>query len=560
VFHGIGWDVGDNLVDFTVPMMFVSDAEDQLSAVYAEYNNPTKLPDDFDRVACVPGQKILFAEAAGNDNTRLVTDSLTFNVDSGDGHPVLSQAAVHIPQVQELLGTNAATTISLYGRYVTNDFDAGAGVFATVDKLDVQFQSQKAGGFARPNVDLTLLSRARGPIAGTSTDAENDHFDPASFFGKGVADLFGTFDVSGLVFSGPLADSAPTMTTTTKDDGAGGQFIETTIDWKPPSLKASDAGVAQFAPQGGSTLTVHGLIQKHVPVSGAVPGSPTFSFAGTLTKFDVTILDVDVKFDSFAFSAVNGGKPNINVSLQSPPMDFTGDLKFVDDLTNAIPPGLFGDGPSIDLVDQPLGVRAGFAVALPPIEIGVFALKDVALGAALTLPFLDGKPVIDFNVSRRDHPFLVAVAIFGGGGFFHLQVDTAGMKELEAALEFGATASVDIGVASGGVHMMAGIYFSLQRKDGGDLASTLSGYLRMGGSLSVLGLITVSIEFNLTFTYDKDRDKAYGRATLTVEVDVAFFSKSVELTVERGFGGSNDPKFEDLFTPATWSDYARAFA
>jgi len=82
-----------------------------------------------------------------------------------------------------------------------------------------------------------------------------------------------------------------------------------------------------------------------------------------------------------------------------------------------------------------------------------------------------------------------------------------------------------------------------------------------GGSLTVLGLITVSVEFNLSFTY-ADEGKAYGRATLTVQVEVAFFSKSVELTVERAFGGqSGDPKFVETFTtPDTWSDYATAFA
>jgi hypothetical protein len=561
LFHAVGWDVGDGSVDFTIPMMFVSDAETQLDAVYAAYNAETKLPSASDRAAQVPGQKILFAEAAGNDNTQLVTDSLTFDVDKPDGQPSLSQAAVHIPQVQELLGADAATTIEPYGPYVTSGFDAGAGVFAaTVHDLGVEFQAQKAGGFATPDLGVELLTRARGPVAGPVTDAVNDKFDPVSFFGTGVAQLFGTFDLSELLLKGALASSAPIMATTTKDDGAGEALVETTIDWTP-GLKASSAGVAQFEPEDGSTLTVHGLIQKHVPASGAAPGAPTFSFTGTLTNFDVTILDVEVKFVSFTFAAANGGKPNINVSLQSPPMKFTGDLTFVGDLTDSIPPGLFGDGPSIDLIDEPLGVRAGFAVALPPIEVGVFALKDVALGAALTLPFLDGKPLFDFNVSRRDDPFLLAVAIFGGGGFFHLQLDTAGMKELEAALEFGATASIDIGVASGGVHMMAGIYFSLQRQNAGDLKSTLSGYLRMGGSLSVLGLITVSVEFNLTFTYDSGKDKAYGRATLTVEVDVAFFSKSVELTVERGFGGSGDPKFVDLFTtPATWSEYALAYA
>ena len=136
------------------------------------------------------------------------------------------------------------------------------------------------------------------------------------------------------------------------------------------------------------------------------------------------------------------------------------------------------------------------------------------------------------------------------------------MKELEAALEFGATASLDIGVASGEVHMMAGIYFSLQRKeDTLEFSAVLTGYLRLGGSLNVLGIIYISVEFNLSFTYDSGRDKAYGRATLTVEVEVLFFSASVELTVERAFGGSGDPHFEEMFPkPEMWSDYALAFA
>ncbi len=189
-------------------------------------------------------------------------------------------------------------------------------------------------------------------------------------------------------------------------------------------------------------------------------------------------------------------------------------------------------------------------------------MKDISLGAAVTLPFLDGRPTFDFNVSEREHPFLLSVSFFGGTGFFRLQLDTLGMKELEAALEFGATAALDIGVASGEVHIMAGIYFSLQRKeDTLEFSATLTGYLRLGGSLNVLGIIYISVEFNLSFTYDSGRDKAYGRATLTVEVEVLFFSASVELTVERAFGGSGDPHFQDMWTkPEMWSDYAQSFA
>ena len=143
-----------------------------------------------------------------------------------------------------------------------------------------------------------------------------------------------------------------------------------------------------------------------------------------------------------------------------------------------------------------------------------------------------------------------------------MEIDTAGMKQLEVSLEFGAAASIDIGVASGEVHIMAGIYFSLQRKEGSsDLSCTLTGFLRLGGSLNVLGIIKVSVEFNLSFTY-KDPGKCYGRATLTVHVEVLFFSASVELTVEKVFGGnSGDPKFRDLIgTTDIWSEYANAFA
>ena len=75
-------------------------------------------------------------------------------------------------------------------------------------------------------------------------------------------------------------------------------------------------------------------------------------------------------------------------------------------------------------------------------------------------------------------------------------------------------------------------------------------------------LVTVSVEFNISFTYDSGTHKVTGRATLTVNVEVACFSKSVELTVERSFGrDGGDPAFGDLMaTPADWAQYAEAFA
>jgi hypothetical protein len=373
--------------------------------------------------------------------------------------------------------------------------------------------------------------------------------------------LFGSFDLAQLLPSATLGKNAPKLRTNTSDI-PDGKLVVTTLEWAPEVQNPPATVVTFEKDHGGQTqLEVHGVIKKSVKL-GAAPGPSEFSFTGTLNHFRVGVLgSVFVNFVEFGFAARSEQKPDVSVSLDpAEPVQFAGDLEFVDELREAIPPELFGEGPSLDV--SPNGIRAGFAIGLPPIAVGVFSLKDVHLGAGLALPFLDGKPVFDFEVSRRDHPFLLSVAIFGGGGFFHLQLDTAGIKELEAALEFGATASLDIGVASGSVHMMAGIYFSLERRQpNNELAATLTGYLRVGGSLSVLGLITISVEFNLSFTYT-EQGKAYGRATLTVQVEVAFFSKSVKLTVERTFGGKGgDPKFIETFTTAeTWSDYATAFA
>jgi hypothetical protein len=592
-FHAVGTDIGGNQTDFTIPMMFVSIREQPANrAAASTVYNASSTPDLLDaRSAFVPGQKVVFAErnaANPTDNTQLVTEAINFVMDAPGDAPSMLKADVKVPQVNELLGTDSSTTVRYFADYVTSGIDAATGVFAEVVKEDfskflpqnpfaglvadtvgVTFSSDQAGGFATPNMGVSTLTRELGPLAGKAADALTDTFDPATFFQKGLAQLFGSFDLTDLLPKSTMSRNAPKLQTSSQDI-PGGKLLIATLDWEPEVVNV-DLGVAAFEKDfGGDTskLAIHGVIQKPVKLDslGAPPTDDvTFNITGTLNSFRVSVLkSVFINFKEFGFTAKNKAKPDVTVNLDpTTPLEFAGDLKFVEDLRKAIPPGLFGDGPSLDLA--PTGIRAGFAFALPPVAVGVFALKDVSLGASLTLPFIDGKPSFDFNVSERAHPFLLSVAIFGGGGFFHLQVDTAGIKLVEAAFEFGATASIDLGVASGGVQIMAGIYFKLERKENDPtnaLAPTLSGYLRMGGYLSVLGLIKVSLEFNLSFTYDGAKDKAYGRATLTVKIEIVFFSTSVEITVEKSFGGkSGDPRFRDLFpTALVWQQYAGAFA
>ena len=82
----------------------------------------------------------------------------------------------------------------------------------------------------------------------------------------------------------------------------------------------------------------------------------------------------------------------------------------------------------------------------------------------------------------------------------------------------------------------------------------------------MLGIASASITLELSLTYDFPSGKLIGRATLTVEIEVAFFSASVEITAERKLAGSNgDPSLKDIMPPdqggqGLWNQYYSSFA
>jgi hypothetical protein len=567
-FQMEGSDLEGNRVSWTAALIFVPAHETQLQAVVEEYRKHPEW------TACpVPGQKVTYASAGGSDNTTLVTNSVSFDAKAGTNIkgrflPTLRKADVQIPAVEQIVGAKASTSIAYYDGYLKSGFDGQAGVFARIVKqvgaqlqeaeLPVGFSADKAGGIATPSLGYTSLSRGLGPLAGKPADAALGTFRPDDFFPSDAATLFGTIPLKALIDgnAGMAANAPKIVTTTIPSPPAPPIELVTTLDWSP-AVKSKTVGALEFIPRG-SKLDIHAVLTKPV----GVPGDGTFAMQGTLTSFTLKFADIiELAFKAFSFSAASGQKSAITVDIElADGIKFAGDLEFVEQLRNAIPPGIFGDGPSLDIT--PTELRAGFAVALPPITVAVFSLQQVSLYAGLVLPFQDGKPVFEFKFAERHRPFLLTIAIFGGGGFFGLQVGADGLKQMEASLEFGGAFALDIGVASGGVFIMAGIYFAMKIDDVGQTQITLSGYLRCGGEVTVLGLVSISVEFMLSFTYmSAPVDKVQGRATLVVSVKVAIFSVSVELTVERSFGGhGGDPTFGQLHDAGAWHEYASAFA
>jgi len=137
-----------------------------------------------------------------------------------------------------------------------------------------------------------------------------------------------------------------------------------------------------------------------------------------------------------------------------------------------------------------------------------------------------------------------------------------GIQSVEISLWFGGSLAINLGVASGGVHIMAGIDLILatEQVNGKSLTYvSATAFIQIGGSLCVLGLITLSLEFDLSLTFFsyyapmKANNVLVGQCTLTVQIDVACFSKSVDLTVERVItsGGGVSGLLEPLDWPQT---------
>ncbi|MGH9222305.1 MAG: hypothetical protein ACRD2W_00535 [Acidimicrobiales bacterium] len=264
-------------------------------------------------------------------------------------------------------------------------------------------------------------------------------------------------------------------------------------------------------------------------------------------------------FDRIAFRAASGRKPEVDVVFRG--IEFVGVLSFIETLKRLIPFDAFSDPPYLDVSTE--GVTAGFDLGLPAVAVGVFALENISLGADVRVPFLGEEALtVGFHFCTRDKPFRLTVMMIGGGGFVGIRLSPKGLVLLEMSLEAGACLSINLGVASGSVSIMVGVYLRLEAQ-----AGSLTGYFRIRGEVDVLGLISASITLELSLTYEFQTGKMVGRASLEIEVEVFFFSFSVTVSCERRLAGSNgDPTFEQQIgvlpdgTSPAWGQYCAAFA
>jgi hypothetical protein len=485
-------------------------------------------------------------------------------------YPTLLRAQIRLPAAETLTrsslddGTGpGGVGIFLYGPFVTDGFTTpkgaptGSGMKAPaaspidpsgstnpgsvyaglLNNPPLNFPADMVGGLSNPNLPLNGLSGAAGAIGGMLGQyAQNAQALISQYFG----DLTSSNFLGGLSLQSILGDflgdlGVPEITRQVASDGT----ITVSYTLQTTLMAVPDFGFAPVSDNGMFTLTATIVVSPS--------GSTTFSVQGQVDAFTITILDsaqvIQIPFGASdgstpgaTFTASSGAKSGIQVNVGQP--TFLGALDFVNTLEQFLS-DLGGSGISINV--GPTQITASVDLSLPSVGCGVFNLENLALSASVVVPFLGGATIATFGFCSMDQPFTLTVMCFGGGGYLLVGVGLTSLQSLTASFDFEGELSLDLGVASGGVSVEAGITFSYVNS-GPQAGSSLVGFVRITGEVEVLGILSISLELQLTLGYHSPNE-ATGTATLTVSVSLCCFSISVPITVQKTFSGpSNGPE------------------
>jgi len=597
-------DGAGRTVRFNMPMAFVTIATATNEAGAKGFVNLYKNAPAWLKRAPLNRQVVRLAPDDAKDSLSMSVEELAFGIENFDGtaesdglyrfRPRLDGAKVEAPGAREFAGGAQDVWVQYFKDYVQAGFggsNKGEVALALTTPLPLfapgsGVSSEKAGPVATPRVAIHGYSRLTGAVTGaaalidgaTSTLAKvaAADFDPKALLPD--MKLLGAFDLADLI-EGTV--KLPSATGETKLGDAMRLKRERTaqgeraiLSFHQP-LKTFGEGLV-FSPwedAGGAELEI-----KAVAAIGVGSEPAAQSLDATVRRFGISFFGViRIDFARLAFTIKPGSKPDLDLVFadlttdKRRPLTFTGDLAFLQQLAEILPVSAFSDPPDLQITAD--GVVAGYSLGLPPIQLGALALSNIGFGARFQLPFLGDAPSLRLNFAERHSPFGVLVALLGGGGFFAVELDTKGLKSIEGTLEAQAGIAINLGVAAGAITARLGIYYRWVVKSDGD-SLTFEAFAELRGELCVLGLITASITFHVALGIEATPagKELVGRAVVTVEIELLFFSKSVHIKCERRFQGSKgDPTFAEVYPmpalsppdaplPTAWMAYASAFA
>lgn len=592
-FTYIGLDRGGRTATFELPVIFVPNGQ---PLPLATYNHPTNAPN---RTVALGGQVVTVATPLPDapEAPDVVADQVVIEAVADPTQPTRSIATVkeitgQLPALQNLAalptgGAQLASAISGGGshvvkytdKYLDFEFDPGQNpiqsLFQLVSTAPVVGLADPSvtGGLVAPSFSLETVSRLIGPVAGKFEAALKGKVKAAELLSgvlKNVT-LFGVFPLDQLIgdLDLDILKDAPKLITNAIDGAA-----KPRMTWKLPlfqgsdrsAVKAKQVEVGMFSgelrPRAGQKaqlvieLRTEGKAseQLHVVAECSVE---QLELGLGLSSQELVTLPVKKIF----FRSVDGRKPEIDLQLDKP--KFGGVLALLKTLAGQIPDDGFADPPALDVRSD--GIRSSYSVPIPDIGAGMFALSNIRFGAELNI-WYEKAPEIGFDFATQENRFRIAVLGLAGGGYLGIGLSTRGLERLAGMLEFGAAASVNLGIAKGSVSLMAGVHVVYER--GGD--AWIEGYVDLRGEIEVLKIVEIGVKLYIALTYNFNTGELSGRAELQVKIRVLFFRKTVrvpfEYTIIGGSAGNDAarrgqlaaagqpglPGFVDQMAPASW--------
>jgi hypothetical protein len=423
----------------------------------------------------------------------------------------------------------------------------------------------------------TAIEAVRTMVNDAVTEAENTIAQQiASAINDHAVGAIVSAAVSGLTIADQVADNLQrtfqfiqqVMQLVDALEGLLGAPIEYGVDYKLPPIALQSIGIFQASedPDITTALQIEAKINVTNPSVTNLKFDPKFDYQAdvTINNFGILLLERDpafltILFDSVKFTTSSHDHPQfvckLNTVIFGPPLDF------VQGLVDAFNPMKTGQsGPLIALTAD--GLSIGYGFAFDDIEGGGFQITGLFLGVQVSLSF-NGDPLrIRFYFARPEKHFLISAGIYGGGGFLILEGGPSGnvkpndsggnfahspggIDAFQVCLEFGATVDLDLDIASGEAHVLGGYYLALNNG-----YCALTGFVRCGGSMSILDIATMSIEWYVGLTYAKG-GSVNGRASVTVNISIGFFSVSATVSINWTWAGSPQKNQSSPISPTS---------
>lgn len=265
---------------------------------------------------------------------------------------------------------------------------------------------------------------------------------------------------------------------------------------------------------------------------------------------DSSFITVYVK--SVTFTTRNQEHPTVDFKLDA--VKFGAALTYIRDLAESF--GILGSGKSGPLIIvSDGGIDLGWTFGLPDIKAGGFRMTGLSFSFAVHLPF-DSQPLkLRFYFARPEKHFTISAGIYGGGGYLMLEggptlsqpgqgPQCTAIDAFQLCLEFGATTALQLAVASGEAHIMAGTYIAVSNGQ-----CLMSGFVRAGGTLTVIHILTISLEIYIGISYNSSTDTIIGTGSVTVSVSVGFFSWDVTVGMTWTWNNSGGGGAASLLLP-----------